>query len=129
MNDDTNKYLKKVENENAQFRQAYTKDMEVGLLDLVPNLTTEDIVPDTEGRTYDIEADPKENPRAAEARMFTLDQIQALFNVLLRRSHVRARLTTEEKAIRVLEAKVAELEKWRPDIEERIKKRNEDVNK
>ena len=73
MNDDTNKYLKKVENENAQFRQAYTKEMEVGLLDLVPNLTAEDIVPDTEGRTYDIEADPKVNPRAAEARMFTLD--------------------------------------------------------
>ena len=102
---------------------------QISLTDLVPNLTQEDIMPDTEGRTYDIEADPKTNPKAGQARMFTLDQIQALFHVLLRRSHVRSRLTTEEKAIRVLEAKVAELEKWRPDIEERIKKREQEVNK
>ena len=100
----------------------------VSFLDLVPNLTTEDVKPDTEGSTYDIEADPKTNPFAGQARMFTLDQIQCLFHVLLRRSHVRARLTTEEKAIRVLEAKVAELEGWRPDIEERIAKRTVVVN-
>lgn len=42
---------------------------------------------------------------------------------------MRDRLTTEEKAIRVLEAKVAELERWRPDIEERIKVRTKQVNK
>ena len=47
----------------------------------------------------------------------------------MRRSHVQARLTTEEKAIRVLEAKVAELEKWRPDLEQRIKDRSEHVDK
>ena len=98
------------------------------LLDLVPNLTPDDIKPDTDGNDYDIEADPRTNPKAGQARMVTLDQMQALFHVLLRRSKVRARLTTEEKAIRILEQKVAELEKWRPDIEQRIKEREADVN-
>ena len=42
---------------------------------------------------------------------------------------MRTRLTTEEKAIRVLEDKVANLEKWRPDIEERIVKRSVEVDK
>ena len=41
---------------------------------------------------------------------------------------MRARVTTEEKATRVLEAKVAELEKWRPEIEKRIADRNVDVD-
>ena len=43
------------------------------LFDLVPNLTPDDVKPDTEGNAYDIEADPKVNPKAGQARMFTLD--------------------------------------------------------
>ena len=102
--------------------------MEVKLRDLVPSLTPEDVLPDNEGKAYMIDADPATNAVAGKARMFTLDQLQDLFNVLLRRSHVRTRLTTEEKAIRVLEAKVAELEKWRPDIESRIEARTKHVD-
>ena len=50
---------------NTEFRNKYTTEMEkVSFLDLVPNLTTEDVKPDTEGSTYDIEADPKTNPFA-----------------------------------------------------------------
>jgi len=41
---------------------------------------------------------------------------------------VRARLTREEQAIRILEAKVAELEAWRPDLEKRIQDRTEKVD-
>ena len=46
----------------------------------------------------------------------------------LKRSKVRARLTKEESCIRVLEEKVAALEAWRPDIEQRIEKRELDVD-
>ena len=42
---------------------------------------------------------------------------------------MRARLTREEEKIKVLEAKVAELEKWRPDIEARFEARNKFVDK
>ena len=45
----------------------------VTLLDLVPNLTPQDVEPDTE--TNVIESDPATNPKAGEARMFTLEQI------------------------------------------------------
>ena len=97
LSDETNAYVKKVENENSTFRREYTSEMEKdSLLDLVPNLTPDDIKPDTDGNDYDIDADPRTNPKAGQARMVTLDQMQALFHVLLRRSKVRARLTTEE---------------------------------
>ena len=38
-------------------------------------------------------------------------------------------MTENERATRVLEQKVAELEKWRPQLEDRIKKRSEAVDK
>lgn len=76
MNDESVAYTKKVEAINSEFRTKYTTEMEkVSLLDLVPNLTPDDIKPDTDGRAYDIDADPKTNPKAGQARMFTLDQL------------------------------------------------------
>ena len=76
LSDETNTYVKKVEKENAEFRHNYTAEMEkVSLLDLVPNLTADDIKPDTEGHAYDIDADPATNPNAGKARTFTLDQL------------------------------------------------------
>ena len=87
----------------------------VNLTDLIPNLTQADVAPDTENFVVDIEA--ASNPRAGEARMFTLRQIHDLFNVLLKRSNIQTRLTNEEEKTRVLQEKVAELEAWRPDIE------------
>ena len=47
--------------------------MEVHLSDLVPGLTPEDIKPDSDDVDYVIEADPKVNPIAGKARLFTLD--------------------------------------------------------
>ena len=87
----------------------------VNLTDLIPNLTQADVAPDTENFVVDI--DPASNPKAGEARMFNLRQIHDLFNVLLKRSNIQARLTTEEEKTRVLQEKVAELEAWRPDLE------------
>ena len=118
-----NNYIEQVESTNAQFRKAYTEDMEkVTLRDLIPCLTEEDIKPYTEDGevSYVIQADPKLNPKARQARMFTLDQLQHLFNVQFKRTHLLKRMTVNEAAVRELEEKVAALEKWRPDIEERI---------
>ena len=56
------------------FRKKYSEDMAKDTLrDLVPNLTEQDVLPDTEANV--IEADPSQNPKAAEARMFTLEQM------------------------------------------------------
>jgi len=54
----------------------------------VPGLTAEDVKPDSDGVDYVIEADPKSNPIAGKARTFTLDQLQHLFNVQLKRSKI-----------------------------------------
>ena len=60
--------------------------------------------------------------------MFTIQNLNDLFNVKLRRSDVRLRLDENDKATRVLEQKVEELEKWRIDIEERMANRNKEVD-
>ena len=52
--------------------------------------------------------------------MFTLNQLHKLFNLQLRRSDVRKRLDENDSATRVLEDKVAELERWRLDLEQRF---------
>ena len=46
----------------------------------------------------------------------------------LRRSDVRSRLDENDKATRLLEDKVAELEKWRVDLEDRIDKWSKHVD-
>ena len=65
------------------------------LTDLIPGLTQADTAPDTEDFVVNI--DEAKNPRAGEARMFTLRQIHDLFNVLLKRSNVQTRTTREEE--------------------------------
>ena len=60
--------------------------------------------------------------------MFTIQNLNDLFNVKLRRSDVRLRLDENDKATRVLEQKVEDLEKWRIDIEERMANRNKEVD-
>ena len=60
--------------------------------------------------------------------MFTIQNLNDLFNVKLRRSDVRLRLDENDKATRILEQKVEELEKWRIDIEERMANRNKEVD-
>ena len=49
--------------------------MQVKLVDLIPGLTAEDVAADTQGVTHVINADPKSNEAAGQARMFTLDQL------------------------------------------------------
>ena len=101
--DHLNNYIEQVEDTNARFRKAYTEDMEkVTLRDLIPCLTEDDIKPYTEEGDVDyvIQADPKLNPKARQARMFTLDQLQHLFNVQFKRTHLLKRTTVAEAAIR-----------------------------
>ena len=94
--------------------------------DLIPGVSDADVEDDTGEDT--IQLDPAQNPNAAQARMFTLQQLHDLFNVKLRRSDVRHRLDANDKATRVLEQKVDDLEKWRIDLEERIQKRSKEVD-
>lgn len=100
---------------------------QISLTDLVPNLTQEDIMPDTDESVIMI--DPTVNAKAGEARSFSLVQIQELFNVLLKRSNVQRRLTENEEATRVLEEKVAHLEQWRHDHEVRVEGRTAFVDR
>ena len=53
--------------------------------------------------------------------MWSLYQLHRLFQVQLRRSDVRNRLDINDDRTVVLENKVAELERWRIDLEARIK--------
>ena len=96
------------------------------LISLVPDLTETDVSDDTGSDTVTVNRDS--NPNGAEARMFTLEQLNHFFNVKLRRSDVRYRLDENDKATRVLENKVDELEKWRLELEDRIAKRIEHVD-
>ena len=96
------------------------------ILDLIPDLTMADVAPDIP--TNPIQSDPKVNQKAAEPRLFTIEQIQHLFNVLHRRSIIHDRMTAHEQRTKILEDKVAELEKWRPLIEGHIEKREADVD-
>lgn len=91
------------------------------LVSLIPDLTEQDVSDDTGSDTITVSRD--QNPNAAEARMFTLEQLNHFFNVKLRRSDVRYRLDENDKATRVLEDKVDVLEKWRIELEDRIAKR------
>lgn len=69
-------YVKNFEEGYIGFCKTYTADMEVqSLRDLVPELTAEDVAPDTEGMEYVIRADPRSNKIAGKARTFTLDQL------------------------------------------------------
>ena len=94
---------------------------------MVPGLTEDDIKPDTE--TYAIEIDPGKNPKACEARMLSLHQVQQLFNVLLKRSDLQARLKTSEVHGSNLEDRILQLENWRNDLEQRIQARSDQVDK
>ena len=94
--------------------------------ELIPGIKDEDLLDDTGEDT--IEVDITKNPVAKQSRMFTFIQLHQLFNVQLRRSDVRFRIDENDKATRVLEDKVAELERWRVDLEDRIAKRSSYVD-
>ena len=47
--------------------------MEVKLTDLIPGLSESDILPDTEGVQFVVNADPKVTAEAGKARMFNLE--------------------------------------------------------
>ena len=93
---------------------------------MIPGIDDEDLEDDTGEDT--IEIDVAKNPNSKQSRMFTLFQLHQLFNVQLRRSDVRFRIDENDKATRVLEDKVAELERWREDLEDRIAKRSSYVD-
>ena len=64
----------------------------VKLSDLIPGLSAQDTSFDTDAPTIDI--DPISNSKAGEARTFTLQQITQLCNVLLKRSNMQLRVTS-----------------------------------
>lgn len=49
--------------------------------------------------------------------MFSLEQLQQLFRLQLRRSNVRKRIDINDEETLILQMKVSELEKWRVDLE------------
>ena len=71
--DELQTYIKKVETTFSDFKTAYTNDMEVKLTDLIPGLSESDILPDTEGVQFVVNADPKVTAEAGKARMFNLE--------------------------------------------------------
>ena len=72
--DELKAFVKKVDETNNNFRKEFGQDMaQISLTDLVPNLTQEDIMPDTDESVIMI--DPTVNAKAGEARSFSLIQI------------------------------------------------------
>lgn len=72
--DELKAFVKKVDETNNNFRKEFGQDMaQISLTDLVPNLTQEDIMPDTDESVIMI--DPTVNAKAGEARSFSLVQI------------------------------------------------------
>ena len=61
--------------------------------------------------------------------MLSLHQVQELFNVLLKRSDLQARLKTSEVHGSNLEDRILQLENWRNDLEQRIQARSDQVDK
>ena len=78
--------IQEMKNENAAYLKKYHEEQpSQKIIDIVPGLTEADTRPDTEsGYVIDIAAE--QNPEANKARMFSIHQIQEVFNVLLRRS-------------------------------------------
>ena len=73
-NDEMQTHINSVEKSNGDFRQMQCETyVQQKISDIVPNLTEEDIQPDTE--TYSIEIDPATNPKASEARMMSIHQV------------------------------------------------------
>ena len=96
------------------------------LIDFVPGITVDDVRSDTGQHLVDI--DPASNAAATDARTYSLRQLAELFNVLLRRSGVQARVTEAEKAASIVQEKVRVLEKWQEELTEQLRKRNEEVD-
>ena len=72
--DELKAFVKKVDETNNNFRKEFGQEMaQISLTDLVPNLTQEDIMPDTDESVIMI--DPTVNAKAGEARSFSLVQI------------------------------------------------------
>jgi len=80
---------------------------ETKLPSLLPGVTEDDLKSDTGAPVIDI--NPVTNPKATQARTFTIKQLTELFNVLLGRSAVQLRLTAEEEATKGLQAKLDRL--------------------
>ena len=70
------------------------------MVDLIPEVKDEDMLDDTGADT--IVLDVGANPKASELRMFTLKQMNQLFNIKLRRSDVRKRLDVNDEDTVVL---------------------------
>ena len=85
------------------------------IIDLVGGVTSEDVKPDTDSDVIKL-------PANAESRTYSLQQLTELFNVLLRRSQLRQRVTNEEVAARAVEARITQLEAWKDDFEARFEK-------
>lgn len=106
---EVHKFAQLIEKNTNEFAGKYGNAMGgERLVDFVPGITEMDVLSDTGHNLVDI--DLASNTAATEARTYSLRQLAELFNVLLRRSGVQARVTKEEKATRVLEDKVEALE-------------------
>ncbi len=94
---------------------------------VIPSVTEKDIEDDNGQRTASlpaIEGEGEEDKVYRNSRMFTIEQIHQLFHLLLRRSKVRARLDVNDEETRDARERIAELERWRIELEERWEKRH-----
>lgn len=120
-------FVKSIEAVGIEFRQKYGTEMaKPTITGLIPGLTESDVAWDTDSPPIDV--DPESNPEAGVARTVTLEQLTHLFNVCLRRSWIKQRVTDNEAATLVLEKRVESLESWKADIETRIMAREHQVD-
>lgn len=115
--------MQSVKTINDEFRQKYgTVTGMTAIRDLVSGLQETDFQHETGQDVLGVD------PAADEPRTLTLRQFEELFNALLKRSGVNTRLTETEAETKVLKEKVAALEDWKTELEERLYARNEEVD-
>jgi chaperonin cofactor prefoldin len=60
--------------------------------------------------------------------MFSIDQFHQLFHYFMNRSKARKRLDKNDTDTARLQNQVAELEKWREDLESRLKNKHQQID-
>ena len=99
--------------------------------EVIPGVTKADTEDDNGQRSdsiADISNNEEEQAIYENGRMWTVSQLHQLFHLLLRRSKVRSRLDINDADTAKLQKQVAELERWRGELENRWAERHTEVN-
>jgi flagellar capping protein FliD len=102
------------------------------MTEVIPDCEEKDISDDNGNKLKSLPSIPGENGEEAavygNSRMFTISQFHQLFHYFLRKSDARDRLDQNDSDTAELQRQVAELERWREDLEGRFKDRSDFVN-